>query len=193
MSNLTIEHILNDIRSSDDAPENLTEKHASAEVESFSEKEIDSMTELLKQAEDVQPLPEKESEEEKVAEMLLFSAAMDTLEDAGKYEAFRKEALNQGYKLEDVDSLIEKKASAAFLGNLSKKQIAMGLGMGIAASGASAAGGYQYGKEKQKEKTKEVAQGAFRAGRIFQHQRQQNKMNMIKQRVMDYFKRKNQG
>jgi hypothetical protein len=194
MSSLTIENILSDIRSSDDAPESLTEKTASVAQDSFSDQEIESMTELLKQAEEVQLPEESKSQEEKVAEMLLFSAAVDTLADTEKYDAFRKEALNRGHKLEDVDDLIEKKASASFLKNLTKKQIAARIGAaGVGGMALTGAGAYQLGKSKQKKKTKAVAHGAFRAGRLFQNQRHQARVNALKERIMNRMRGTEQG
>jgi hypothetical protein len=197
MSSLTIDSILNDIRGSESGAEETTEKRASAEQSTFSENEIESMAELLKKAEYVPETKDVEAETEKVAEMsLLFSAAFDTLADAPKYDTLRKEAQARGYEESAIDDFIEKKASMNFLKNLSKKQVMMGLGMGMTTAGAGAAGaagGYQYGTEKQKEKTKEVAQGAFRAGRMFQHQRHQGRLSQIRQRIAERLQNIKQG
>ena len=196
MSSVTIDSILQDIRSSESGAEEITEKTASPNEVSFSENEIDSMAELLKKAEYVQEEhPNVEVDTEKIAEMsILLGAAFDTLADADKYETLRKEASKKGYEKEVVDEFIEKQASMNFLKNLNKKQILMGFGMGIAGGGAAgAAGGYQYGKKEQKEKTKEVAQGAFRAGRLFQHQRQQGRLEQLRQRIADRLKNMGQG
>lgn len=194
MSSLTIDSILNDIRGSESGAEETTEKKASAEQSTFSENEIVSMAELLKKAEYVPETKNVEAETEKVAEMsLLFSAAFDTLADAPKYETLRKEAQAKGYEESAIDDFIEKKASMNFLKNLSKKQVMMGLGMNIASAGAGAVGAYQYATKGQKEKTKEVAQGAFRAGRMFQHQRHQGRLSQIRQRIAERLRNMKQG
>lgn len=193
MSDLTIDNILNEIRSSEGDVKTQTEKTASADKTSFTENEIDQMTEFLKQA-DIEQLSEnQEIDMDKVAEMsLLLSAAFDTVEDADKFDSFRKEAMSRGYEKEAIDKLIEKKASVSFLKNLNKKQLMMGMG-GMGLLSASGAGGYHLGTEKQKEKTKEVAQGAFRAGRMYQHERHQGKLNMIRQRIAERLRSMNQG
>lgn len=187
MPDTTIDSILESIRN----PENTeVEKRASDENVSFSENEIESMANLLKEAEQVQ---DEAFSQEKIAEMaLVYSAAFDTLAEADKFEAFRKEASAKGYEEKDIDALIEKKASEKIAKNLKAKKQLLKKILPAALGGtalASGTGGYVAGKKTERKKTKDVARGAFRAGRLFQHGRHNQRMASLRQQRLEHLRR----
>jgi hypothetical protein len=186
LENLTIDQILNQIQDTEVEVYD-TEKVASAPTSSFSENEIEEMAVLLKTASMEVSQDEDENPQEKMAEALLLSTALETLSEAPKFEEFKKVASQKGHSEEEINKFIEKMASDLFMKKaFDKKKLLMGLGIGMAAGGAGAAGGFQVGTERQKEKTREVGQAAFKAGRLFQHGRQVQRMNAFRQRLGQY-------
>ena len=181
MSDKTIDQILNEIQGDDIPLYSGIEKNASAPTSSFSSNEIEEMAELLKSASVVEP--SQEEGHDKIADILLLSTALDVIKEQPKFDQFRKEATARGHSEEEIDALIEKQAGLSFLKNLNAKQVAMGLGIGITGAAAGGAGGFHVGTEEQKGKTKQVGHAAFRAGRIYQHQRHRQRFDAFRERL----------
>lgn len=202
---LSVEQILNECRE-ESLPQTFDlEKEASASSSSVvNADEVAEMVSLLKeaavpgQATLAHPPGVESNIYEKVAEAAIINGVLQTIgEESVKVAEFRENALNSGYDHQEIDALIEKRATASALKNIFKAKNAVTALKGLGLAGGATAvgvGGYRAGKKDERKTTKLVGRASFSAGRKYQYARTRA-LAERRQRLRAYLKRRaaNQG